>query len=69
MLLLFIIDLGSQLIILERAYNMKYSDFMQSVKDSDYFGWNFMPMSDTEILCDGIFVLIAALAFVNQEQK
>jgi len=27
-----------------------------------YFGWNMLPKSNTEIICDGIFVLIIALA-------
>lgn len=28
-----------------------------------HFGWNFLPVSDAEIVCDGIFALITALAF------
>lgn len=28
-----------------------------------HFGWNFAPASDAEMICDGIFALITALAF------
>jgi len=28
-----------------------------------FFGWNALPSSDAEIVCDGITVLILALAF------
>lgn len=29
-----------------------------------YFGWNMTPQSDTEMICDGIALLIFALAFI-----
>ena len=29
-----------------------------------YFGWNFFPASDAEIICDGITIIIGALALV-----
>jgi len=30
-----------------------------------HFGWNFAPSSDAEMICDGIAVLITALAFIG----
>ena len=33
--------------------------------ETAYFGWNFAPSSDAEIICDGIAGLITALAFVR----
>ena len=32
--------------------------------ENRYFGWNGSPQSDAEIICDGIVLLIFALAFV-----
>ncbi|MGI3042872.1 hypothetical protein [Shewanella algae] len=29
-----------------------------------YFGWNLTPQSDAEMICDGIALLILALAFI-----
>lgn len=33
------------------------------VMENNYFGWNALPQSEAELLCDGIVLLIAALAF------
>ena len=30
-----------------------------------YFGWNLTPQSDADIICDGMVVLIGALAFLK----
>ena len=32
-----------------------------------YFGWNWSPKSDTEIICDGIGLLLCALAIIGQK--
>jgi hypothetical protein len=31
--------------------------------ETKYFGWNMVPGSDAELICDGIALLIQALAF------
>ena len=31
-----------------------------------HFGWNVTPTSDAEVICDGITLLIGALAFLKQ---
>jgi len=31
--------------------------------ETAYFGWNFWPGSEAELICDGIALLIMALAF------
>jgi hypothetical protein len=31
--------------------------------ETAHYGWNFAPASDAEMICDGIFVLIMALAW------
>lgn len=33
--------------------------------ENSYFGWNFRPMSDAEIICDGLTLLIFATAFLG----
>lgn len=33
--------------------------------ESAYFGWNFTPQSDAELICDGISFLILALSFLR----
>ena len=35
------------------------------ISKTRYFGWNMHPESDAEIICDGITMLIGALAFVG----
>jgi hypothetical protein len=37
--------------------------------ETAHFGWNFLPSSDAEIICDGIAVLITALSFVTARAK
>lgn len=32
--------------------------------ETAHFGWNALPQSDAEVVCDGIAMLITALAFV-----
>ena len=34
--------------------------------ETAYFGWNFTPQSDAEMICDGITILIGALAFLGK---
>lgn len=36
--------------------------------ENRYFGWNRYPQSPEEVLADGLFLLIAALAFERREQ-
>lgn len=31
--------------------------------ETAHYGWNFAPASDAEMICDGIFILIMALAW------
>lgn len=33
--------------------------------ENQYFGWNYLPHSDAEMIADGIGLLILALAFVK----
>lgn len=33
--------------------------------ETAHFGWNFLPSSDAELVCDGIVVLITALSFMT----
>ena len=33
--------------------------------ETAYFGWNFTPHSDAELICDGICFLIGAMAFIR----
>lgn len=33
--------------------------------ETAYFGWNMFPHSNAEIICDGISILICALAFLD----
>lgn len=32
--------------------------------ENNYFGWNMTPQSGAEVICDGIVMLIFALAFI-----
>lgn len=36
-----------------------------SLGETAYFGWNWTPASDAEVICDGISMLLLALAFVS----
>jgi len=36
------------------------------VMETAYFGWNLSPGSDSELICDGLVVLITALAFLKR---
>lgn len=38
------------------------------IMETAYFGWNMLPQSDAEIICDGIAVLISALAFLQDRR-
>jgi hypothetical protein len=33
---------------------------------NSYFGWNWTPKSEAELISEGIFVLLAALAYVGK---
>jgi len=33
--------------------------------ETAYFGWNFTPQSDAEMICDGITMAIGAMAFLG----
>jgi len=37
------------------------------IESNAHFGWNWMPKSDAELVCDGITLLLAAIA-VNAQQ-
>ena len=37
--------------------------------ETHYFGWNFKPSCDAELICDGIVALITALAFTFVSKK
>lgn len=37
--------------------------------ETAYFGWNFTPQSDAELICDGITLLLFALSFVAKRRK
>ena len=34
--------------------------------ENSYFGWNFEPQSDAELICNGITCLILAMAFLKK---
>ncbi len=34
-----------------------------SITETAYFGWNFAPQSEAELICDGLSSLIVAMAF------
>ena len=34
--------------------------------ETAHFGWNTVPITDAEVICDGITALIFALAFVKR---
>jgi len=36
---------------------------------NSYFGWNFHPQSPEELICDGIFVLMAGMVFYSWRKK
>ena len=39
--------------------------FLFAVNYNAYFGHNWMPQSDAEVICDGIFVLLFSLSVVG----
>lgn len=41
-----------------------FSVFFGTVETA-YFGWNFTPQSESELICDGISILIGAMAFLR----
>lgn len=34
------------------------------VLETAYFGWNLSPQSDAEVVCDGIVMMLAAIAYL-----
>jgi hypothetical protein len=38
---------------------------MFAVVENAYFGWNLTPKSDAELICDGIAMVMYALAFLR----
>jgi len=38
---------------------------MFGISKNQYYGWNFNPQSDAEMICNGIIMLIVALALVG----
>lgn len=42
-----------------------YLAFSYSVLETAYFGWHRHPASPAEMICDGIVMVIAALAFLE----
>lgn len=47
-------------------FNVIFLALMFSLFETAYFGWNLTPQSDAEMICDGISLLIFALAFVGK---
>lgn len=47
-------------------FNLVLLSLMFGVTETAYFGWNLTPQSDAEMICDGISLLIFALAFVGK---
>lgn len=39
------------------------------VMENSYFGWNWKPQSDAELLADGIVLVLLALAIVARTAK
>lgn len=39
------------------------------IEENSYFGWNLTADSPEEVICDGIFVLIAALSLLKEKQQ
>lgn len=37
--------------------------------ETRHFGWNLTPQSDAEVICDGITVLLFALAILAYREK
>jgi hypothetical protein len=35
------------------------------LSETAYFGWNWSPKSDAEMVCDGITMILAALALLS----
>lgn len=35
------------------------------LSETGYFGWNFLPSSDAEIICDGITSILAMVAVLG----
>lgn len=35
--------------------------------ETQYFGWNLMPKSDAEVICDGIALVLLAIAIASKE--
>lgn len=40
-----------------------------SLMANRYFGWNWKPESDAELICDGIVFLLAALSFMRSPRR
>jgi hypothetical protein len=37
--------------------------------ETAYFGWNPLPRSDAELICDGITMILLAMAFLRRGDK
>lgn len=37
------------------------------IRQNQYFGWNSLPKSDAELICDGITLIIFSLAFISKK--
>ena len=53
--------------IVKRMISMNIYIFFVAVVfglvETSYFGWNFFPSTDAELVCDGIFLLLLTQAF------
>lgn len=34
-----------------------------------HFGWNLLPNSDAELICDGIFLVLVSLAYISNRKS
>jgi hypothetical protein len=50
-------------------YTILFFAFLYGLIETTYFGWNFSPSSDAEVICDGITMLIGAMAFLGTNIK
>lgn len=46
-------------------WRIMFIAFAFNMIETAYFGWNFWPSSDAELVCDGISLLIAALGLIR----
>ena len=45
------------------------SAMLFGLAETAYFGWNWLPKSGAEVICDGITLVIFALSFVAKKES